>query len=158
MSLLASTGLRRTTRTQEPGSSSSVCMRIYRGTARADKCGWGTCAPCPGARQSPLIQLSSSPKYTKRWWKSSRLVSQEPPGQVWASSNPLLPSSSPACSCWQAQNRAGNGLFHYSVHPSVLSTKARKSSSYETTQSSHLFSFTGGRQRGRKYLPQQSSD
>lgn len=58
MSILAPTALRRTSRTQQPGSSSCVCMRIYRDTAGADRCGRGACAPCPGACQSPLVQLS----------------------------------------------------------------------------------------------------
>lgn len=99
MSLLASTALRRASRTQQPGSSSSSCVEA------ADRCGQRACAPSPRTDVSTYAALLTFTSTLNSG--GSLLMSQEPPGQVWASSNPLLPSS-PACLQGQAQNSTGN--------------------------------------------------
>lgn len=141
MSLIVSTAPWRITRTQWSGSSSCKCMPIYRRTAGADRCGWGVCAPCPGACQPPLGQLSFLS------WLHEVVVEVLQAGESWTtqprvsqlkSCGPLLLSG---FSCWQTHNRRGNTLFHSSVHFSIASTKARSSSC--ETQSFYLFSFTG---------------
>lgn len=111
---------------QEPNSSSCVCMLIYKGPARTDRCGWGAWVYSPAAH---LCCSPSSP--------SAPSGGRSPPGERArsqpATCEPALPAApssflSTLLTLTSIEQGRKHSQTHFAVHFSVPSTKARSSS------------------------------